>query len=208
MHAWDLDGLAGAGAIRSTAGDMLTYLEAQLHPEKFPALRRRFRIPPVRADVPPGYASRWRGSTKPDTGIYQHNGGTAGFTSYAFFRPQRDCAAIVLINTGPNLALGPDQLGEHIRQRLAGEPAVSLARPVVSGKGGLLERAPIVRGVLDHAVCGRCVRPMPGGLRSGVGSVVAAPAVPACLFFPAIGLFLPVPDRLFPAAPVSPAWTL
>src|SRR5262249_26148763 len=34
VHAWDLDALAGAGGIRSTAGDMLTYLEAQLHPEK------------------------------------------------------------------------------------------------------------------------------------------------------------------------------
>lgn len=36
---WDLDGLAGAGAIRSTAADMITYLEANLHPEKFAALR-------------------------------------------------------------------------------------------------------------------------------------------------------------------------
>ena len=33
-HAWDLDALAGAGAIRSTAPDMLIYLEANLHPEK------------------------------------------------------------------------------------------------------------------------------------------------------------------------------
>ncbi len=33
-HAWNLDALAGAGAIRSTAGDMLTYLEANLHPGK------------------------------------------------------------------------------------------------------------------------------------------------------------------------------
>jgi CubicO group peptidase (beta-lactamase class C family) len=33
-HAWDLDAFAGAGAIRSTAADMLTYLEANLHPEK------------------------------------------------------------------------------------------------------------------------------------------------------------------------------
>ena len=30
---WVLDALAGAGAIRATAGDMLTYLEANLHPE-------------------------------------------------------------------------------------------------------------------------------------------------------------------------------
>ena len=32
VHPWNLDALAGAGAIRSTAADMLTYLEAQLHP--------------------------------------------------------------------------------------------------------------------------------------------------------------------------------
>ncbi len=31
-HSWNLDALAGAGAIRSTASDMLRYLEAQLHP--------------------------------------------------------------------------------------------------------------------------------------------------------------------------------
>jgi CubicO group peptidase (beta-lactamase class C family) len=32
VSSWDLDALAGAGALRSTAGDMLTYLEANLHP--------------------------------------------------------------------------------------------------------------------------------------------------------------------------------
>src|ERR1035438_5926121 len=36
-HAWDLDALAGAGGIRSTAADMLTYLQEQLHPEHLPA---------------------------------------------------------------------------------------------------------------------------------------------------------------------------
>ena len=33
---WEFDALAGCGAIRSTAADMLTYLEAQLHPEGLP----------------------------------------------------------------------------------------------------------------------------------------------------------------------------
>jgi D-alanyl-D-alanine-carboxypeptidase/D-alanyl-D-alanine-endopeptidase len=37
VHPWNIDALAGAGAIRSTAGDMLTYLEAQLHPDRAPA---------------------------------------------------------------------------------------------------------------------------------------------------------------------------
>ena len=138
VHAWDLDALAGAGGLRSTAGDMLRYLEAQLHPEESGALTAALaESHKLRADVAPGrrIALAWFYEDSP--GIYQHNGGTAGYTSYAFFHPKGDYAAIVLLNTGPNLALGPDQLGEHIRQRLGGEPAVSLARPVVSGKGGL-----------------------------------------------------------------------
>ncbi len=36
-HAWDLVAFAGAGAIRSTAGDMLTYVEANLRPESVKA---------------------------------------------------------------------------------------------------------------------------------------------------------------------------
>ena len=38
VRPWTFDAIAGAGAIRSTAGDLLTYLDAQLHPEKFGAL--------------------------------------------------------------------------------------------------------------------------------------------------------------------------
>ncbi|MGC2163287.1 MAG: serine hydrolase domain-containing protein, partial [Silvibacterium sp.] len=33
VGGWDLDALVGAGGVRSTAADMLTYLEAQLHPD-------------------------------------------------------------------------------------------------------------------------------------------------------------------------------
>jgi len=51
-HAWDLDALAGAGAIRSTAGDMLKYLEANLHPRTLSAAFARSHE--LRADVGPG----------------------------------------------------------------------------------------------------------------------------------------------------------
>jgi hypothetical protein len=49
-------------------------------------------------------------------------------SSYAFFNPKADYAAVVLLNT----TLGStgsfaDRLGEHISQRLAGKPAISLA---------------------------------------------------------------------------------
>jgi CubicO group peptidase (beta-lactamase class C family) len=127
-HAWDLDALAGAGAIRSTASDMLTYLEAQLHPDKFPALAAAIRQTQVlRADAMPGMhiGMAWLHVDK--DGYYWHNGGTGGYSSYAFFDPANDCAGVVLYNrtVGDNFA---DLLGVHLRQRLLGVPAVPLAR--------------------------------------------------------------------------------
>jgi hypothetical protein len=71
------------------------------------------------------------------SGIFAHAGATAGYTSYVFFHPEGDYAAVVLINTGPNLVLNPQQLADHIRQRLTGAPAVSLATWIKSGQSGL-----------------------------------------------------------------------
>jgi CubicO group peptidase (beta-lactamase class C family) len=137
-HAWDQDALAGAGAIRSTAGDMLAYLEANLHPE---AVKAQGNSPAaktlsaaltqqheLRADAMPGtrIALAWLFET--ESGNYWHNGGTGGYSSYAFFNPKGDYAAVVLLNT----TLGAkgsfaDRLGQHISQRLAGKPAIALA---------------------------------------------------------------------------------
>jgi serine-type D-Ala-D-Ala carboxypeptidase/endopeptidase len=137
-HAWDLDALAGAGAIRSTAADMLTYVKANLHPESVKpvgnspasqtlsaALTQQHEL---RADVAPGMriALAWLFET--ESGNYWHNGATGGYSSYVFFNPKEDYAAVVLLNT----TLGPtgsfaDRIGQHISQRLAGKPAISLA---------------------------------------------------------------------------------
>ena len=138
VHAWDLDAFAGAGAIRSTAPDMLTYLEANLHPEKLKPVAGSsdgstlsaalIQSHQLRADVVPGthIALAWLFANQ--TGEFWHGGATSGYTSYAFFNPKADYAAVVLLNT----ALGytgsfADRLGEHISQRLAGKPAISLA---------------------------------------------------------------------------------
>jgi len=81
----------------------------------------------LHADVGPdtriGYA--WLYGT--NTGNYRHNGGTGGFTSYAFFNPQDNYAAIVLVKVAlSSRGSFADQLGQHISQRFAGKPAVSL----------------------------------------------------------------------------------
>ena len=125
--AWDLDALASAGGIRSTAGDMLTYLEAQLHPATSP-----FRAALMESHLLRDYvtgngriALAW--AYDPDRGVYEHDGATGGFTSFAFFNPRRDFAGVVLVNSHslafPIYAI----LGEHVRARLSGEPAFSLA---------------------------------------------------------------------------------
>ncbi|MBV8810497.1 MAG: beta-lactamase family protein [Acidobacteriaceae bacterium] len=135
VHAWDLDALAGAGGIRSTAGDMLTYLEAQLHPERFPTLSAPLtESHQLRASGTAGHhiALAWNHDDR--SGIFGHNGATGGFTSHAIFDPTGDYAIVVLLNTGPNLALSPERVGGHIRQRLMGRPAVSLASPLLAGK--------------------------------------------------------------------------
>lgn len=124
--AWDLDAFASAGGIRSTAGDMLTYLEAQLHPEKSPfpsALRQSQRL----WDYVTGemrIALAW--IYDPDTAVYWHNGATGGFTAYACYFPRRDFAAVVLLNASPLAFPFTSVLSEHVVERISGKPALSL----------------------------------------------------------------------------------
>ncbi len=139
VHAWDLDGLAGAGAIRSTAGDMVTYLAANLHPENHAALARAIASSQRLRDNAFGgqqVALAW--TFNASAGTYEHGGATAGYSSQAFFHPQSDLAAVVLMNSGPGMLLSPGQIAAHIRQRLAGEPAVSLDTVVVPTASGLV----------------------------------------------------------------------
>lgn len=130
VHAWNLDAMAGAGAIRSTAGDMLAYLEAQLHPNQVqdPTLASALKMShELRGDVLPtmkiGFA--WLFETK--TGNFWHNGGTGGYSSYALFNPAEDYAVVVLFNgTVTGQGSFADRLGEHVAERITGKPAISL----------------------------------------------------------------------------------
>jgi CubicO group peptidase (beta-lactamase class C family) len=137
-HAWDLDALAGAGGIRSTAADMLTFLEAQLHPDALPqgALASSGKTLPaaiadchvIHAEIGPGMHIALNWFHEDETGNYWHNGATGGYSSYAMFNPGKDFAVIVLSNTSISREGSfADKLGAHIVQRLNGLPAISLA---------------------------------------------------------------------------------
>ena len=135
--AWDLDAFASAGGIRSTAGDMLRYLEAQLHPERTPLASALAQSQRLRAPVAGNLQIALAWMYNPDTGFYEHNGATGGFTSYACFDPRRDAAAVVLLNAAPLTFPFIEVLGEHVRQRLSGEPALSLAPVFVPAAGAI-----------------------------------------------------------------------
>ncbi len=137
-RAWDQDALAGAGAIRSTAADMLLYLEANLHPDKITLTNSAptsttlsaalVESHEVRGEVAPGMGIALAWIYQAATGSYWHNGATGGYSAFASFNPAGDYGVVVLLNTSISSAGGfVDRLGEHINERLAGKPAISLA---------------------------------------------------------------------------------
>jgi CubicO group peptidase (beta-lactamase class C family) len=134
---WDLDALAGAGAIRSTAGDMLRYVQAYLNPPAALAPAVKIAMEP-QADlvgILGKIAYAWH--IKPN-GIYWHNGGTAGYATYASFDPQRKTGVVVLCNYSARMT---DLIGARLEQMLAGDQAAPLPiKKMVTLAPEILER--------------------------------------------------------------------
>jgi serine-type D-Ala-D-Ala carboxypeptidase/endopeptidase len=110
---WDLDALAGAGALRSTANDMLKFLAANMELTDTPlraAMRRMRTAHRETGTADLEIAMAWHVFHKFGTDIVWHNGGTAGYRSFAGFAPAKKSGAVVLCNT----AFDSDDLGFHI----------------------------------------------------------------------------------------------
>ncbi|MFC3076139.1 serine hydrolase [Shinella pollutisoli] len=122
---WDLPTLAGAGALRSTVNDMLTYLEMALGILDTPlrdalngqlATRR-----PIGTDDN-SMALGWPIARNGDTEFVRHGGGTGGYRSFVGFVPQSRIGVVVLSNTSADL--GVDDIAMHLLN-----PEVPLAIP-------------------------------------------------------------------------------
>jgi D-alanyl-D-alanine-carboxypeptidase/D-alanyl-D-alanine-endopeptidase len=115
VHNWDLDVLVGAGGLRSNVDDMLTFLAANIAPSEPPLGRalKRSHIKRFSSGGQNGTGLNW-GNFYTPTGvrIVWHNGGTAGYRTYAGFDPERRIGVVVLSNRG-DLA-GVDRLGMHL----------------------------------------------------------------------------------------------
>jgi len=108
---WDLDALAGAGALRSTANDMLKFLAANLELTDTPLKAALRRMRAVRKDTGMAnveIAMGWHVFEQYGD-IWWHNGGTGGYRSFAGFDPVKKTAVVVLCNTSFDV----DDIGRH-----------------------------------------------------------------------------------------------
>lgn len=102
--AWPLDGMPAAGALRSTADDMLRFLSAELNPDDT-GLAEAIRLTHVLRDDPKlTIGLGWMRLDKPHR-LWWHNGGTGGYRSFAGFRPERRDAVVVLSNQSRSVDL-------------------------------------------------------------------------------------------------------
>ncbi len=124
---WNLQAFASAGGIRSDAADMLTYLEAQLHPQSSPFGKAIKESQLLQDYVTDSTRIGLAWMYDPTRGVFEHGGATGGFTSSVCFDPRRDFAAVSLLNAAPMTFPFIEVLSEHVRARLAGEPAISLS---------------------------------------------------------------------------------
>lgn len=105
---WQFDCLAGAGAIKSTASDILKYLDAHIEykNENFSVAAARIIQPvkPVSANMQICYA--WHTLENLKHRVFWHNGGTYGFSTFAAFEPSSKTSLVLAANTtGDNVPL-------------------------------------------------------------------------------------------------------
>jgi CubicO group peptidase (beta-lactamase class C family) len=124
VSSWDIPTLPGAGALRSTANDMLIFLAANLGYFTTPLAGAMADQVSARWGVVTGYG--W-GPARTQSGkqVVAHTGGTGGYQSYAGFDPQARVGVVVLSNLSNE---GVDDIGRHLLD--PGIPLVKLAPPV------------------------------------------------------------------------------
>jgi CubicO group peptidase (beta-lactamase class C family) len=125
---WDFqDATAGAGALRSDADDLLTFLDAELGFASTPlAPAMEAQLKPRRpTDIPnTEVALGWHITTTARGPIVWHNGGTGGYRTIMAFDPDARVGVVVLSDT--STPAGVDDIAFHI---LAGTPLVEPPKP-------------------------------------------------------------------------------
>ena len=108
--------IAGVGGLTSTTDDMLTWLDANLDERSTPlgpALRAQLSVrrkkPPMPGETGPReVAIGWHIDHRPGGDAVWHDGGTAGYRSFAGWNPALKTGLVVLANSS---ATDPQDLG-------------------------------------------------------------------------------------------------
>jgi CubicO group peptidase (beta-lactamase class C family) len=113
---WDLPpAVAGAGALRSSTNDLLTFLAANLGYTKTslaPALAAMLSVRRPTGNAGLEIALGWHLSTTNGREIVWHNGGTGGYRSFIGFDPKGRVGVAVLSNAETDE--GVDDIGRHL----------------------------------------------------------------------------------------------
>lgn len=128
---WDLPTLAGAGALLSTANDLLNFLEMLLGARPSPLSSALAATLATRRPMGHGTDETglgWVISGSGDDQMVWHNGGTGGFRSFLGFVPAKGMGVVALSNSSTEV--GVDDIGAHLLNRnspLAPPPKVRVA---------------------------------------------------------------------------------
>jgi CubicO group peptidase (beta-lactamase class C family) len=131
---------AGAVGAKSTVEDLLTYLDANLHPDRY-SIGAAPGSPA--ATLPAAFAMdhQLRGIAKPNTevalawlfdrksGRYEHGGTTPGYTAHVEFAPNQDRGIVVLYNRmdeQPGKERFVDRVAENIDELMSGTRAARI----------------------------------------------------------------------------------
>lgn len=114
---WDLPTLAGAGALRSTANDLLQFLAANLQlssssvPAPLTAAMQKIQVVQKQTDTPGmAIAIGWHVLHQHGTEMIVHDGGTGGFRSFIGFVKQKRLGVVVLSNSENDI----NDIGVHL----------------------------------------------------------------------------------------------
>lgn len=145
--AWDLSVLVGAGGMRSTTADMLTFLKAALDPES--PIAPAVKLAREESRDAPGFKAGlgWMTVPAPSGDVVGHGGGTGGFRSYMAFQPETDRAVVAMTNSA--VEPSAQDIALHI---LVGAP-VAEAKPVPQPPQGVArEEVSLTAEQLDRVV--------------------------------------------------------
>lgn len=112
---WDFEALEGAGALRSTVPDLLTFLEAHMKEEpSFFSLTHES----LYEDKDLSVGMNWILDKKKQ--IIWHNGGTGGYSSFIGFNKEKQLGLVILSNYQPSFSKNNtvDHIGFSILERL------------------------------------------------------------------------------------------